>query len=216
MDINQRIRKIRQIEKKTQAEFADAIGVKRVTVTWMEKSGNNIVDQNKQIICDKFHINPHWLETGEGEMYAPPAERDLIDEMRERYRLNPIEEQILRVYMEMTLPERERLVRYAKEVNGFLDKAFEAARTIAATIAASPQAPASAEPPASAGEATAEEISAVAGDELDADPAAAFARLRPDVQQELMRLAPAVKREKTREALTGTSLLSACAVAGEA
>ena len=76
--INQRIKLIRKHAKLRQADFADLIGVKRVTISWLEQDGNTVVDQNKKIICDKFHISMHWLETGEGDMYA---ERNRADEL---------------------------------------------------------------------------------------------------------------------------------------
>jgi len=99
--INQRIRIVRKEANLKQAGFADLIGVKRVTVSWLEKDGNTIVDQNKRIICDKFHVSMHWLETGEGNMYAPDSQKDIFDSMRDELNLSDVEGKILRGYFEL-------------------------------------------------------------------------------------------------------------------
>lgn len=78
MSINERIRILRKQLGLTQRDFGTRIGLKHGTISWMEKDGNSIIDQNKRIICDKFHISMHWLETGEGDMYA---ERNRADEL---------------------------------------------------------------------------------------------------------------------------------------
>ena len=204
MTIGERIKELRKHSLKlTQTEFGEKIGLKQAAVGLYENGQRGISDQSISLICQAFNVREEWLREGKGEMFQQ-QDNAIMQSIKQAYHLDG--DCLAAVEAFLTLPPDTRAA------------VLEAARTIAATFAASPQAPASAEPPASAGEdaSTLEETSTVAGDELDADPAAAFARLRPDVQQELMRLAPAVKREKTREALTGTSLLSVCAGAGEA
>ena len=122
--INQRIRTIRKEANLKQAEFADLIGVKRVTVSWLEKDGNTIVDQNKRIICDKFHVSMHWLETGEGDMYAAESPGDIFDSMRDELNLSDVEEKILRGYFELDNHSR-------KEVSKFIIKLGREAAKVA-------------------------------------------------------------------------------------
>ena len=76
MSINERIRILRKQLGLTQRDFGAHIGLKHGTISWMEKDGNSIIDQNKRIICDKFHISMHWLETGEGNMYMDHTRTD--------------------------------------------------------------------------------------------------------------------------------------------
>ena len=76
MDINQRIKELRKNFGLNQKEFGIKLGMSQGGISWMEQSGNTIVDQNKRIICDKFHISMHWLETGEGDMYTERARAD--------------------------------------------------------------------------------------------------------------------------------------------
>ncbi|WP_196595493.1 hypothetical protein, partial [Pectinatus frisingensis] len=85
---------------------------KRVTVSWLEKSGNTITEQNKKIICDKFHISMHWFETGEGEMYALDAPFDIFDSMRKELNLSDVKEKILRGYFNLDTHSRKAVTDF--------------------------------------------------------------------------------------------------------
>ncbi len=65
-----RIEKILQDKKMTQAEFADLIGVNRSSITHImtgrNKSSDTVVARTLLAFPD---INPNWLSAGEGEMY---------------------------------------------------------------------------------------------------------------------------------------------------
>lgn len=112
MSINQRIRELRKDLNLTQKDFGTRIGLKGGTVSWMEKEGNSIIDQNKRIICDKFHVSMHWLETGEGDKYTADAASDIFDSMREEWNLSDVEEKILRKYFELGEESRRSVVDF--------------------------------------------------------------------------------------------------------
>ena len=78
MHINQRIKELRKSLNLNQSEFAKQIGITQTGVSWLERNGNTVIDQNKHLICDRFGVDLHWLETGEGNMYA---ERTRADEL---------------------------------------------------------------------------------------------------------------------------------------
>lgn len=67
--MNNRIREIRKKLHLTQKEFAMKIGLKQNAVSYMEKEGGTITEQNIKTICMQFCINEHWLRTGEGDMF---------------------------------------------------------------------------------------------------------------------------------------------------
>lgn len=68
--MKERIEKILQDKKMTQAEFADLIGVNRSSITHImtgrNKSSDTVVARTLLIFPD---INPNWLSSGEGEVY---------------------------------------------------------------------------------------------------------------------------------------------------
>ena len=112
MDINQRIKDLRKNLGLNQKDFGIKLGMSQGAISWMEQSGNTIIDQNKRIICDKFHVSMRWLETGEGEMYTPDAPSDIFDSMREELNLSIVEENILRKYFQLEAGSRQAVADF--------------------------------------------------------------------------------------------------------
>ena len=68
--MHQRIKEIRLAAGLTQAVFARRIAIGRSSVAKIETGENTPSSQTQRLICQEFGINPEWLLTGEGEMYA--------------------------------------------------------------------------------------------------------------------------------------------------
>ena len=126
MSINQRIRNLRKSLKLSQSDFGNKIGLKNSAISKLEQEGNTVVDQNKRIICDKFHISMYWLETGEGDMYAPDSPGDIFDSLREELNLSDIEEKILRGYFELDERSRKSVTDFIVNIGRSADKAASA------------------------------------------------------------------------------------------
>lgn len=67
--MNTRIRELRKSLKLSQKEFARKIGLKQNAISYMEKNGATVTEQNIKTICSQFDVNEHWLRTGSGEMF---------------------------------------------------------------------------------------------------------------------------------------------------
>ena len=67
--MNQRIRTLRQTLRLSQREFAQQIGLKQNAVSYMEKPGATVTEQNIRAICAQFGVREAWLRTGEGEIF---------------------------------------------------------------------------------------------------------------------------------------------------
>lgn len=65
-----RIKAVRKVNKMTQIEFGQKIGIKGNTVTNYETGLRNPSDAIIKSICREFNTNEHWLRTGEGEMFT--------------------------------------------------------------------------------------------------------------------------------------------------
>ena len=64
-----RIRRIRKDMNLNQTEFGAEIGCTQAAITSYE-TGRVIPDKSiRMLICQKFNVDEHWLETGEGETY---------------------------------------------------------------------------------------------------------------------------------------------------
>lgn len=67
--MNKRIRILRKALGLSQKEFADKIGLKQNAISYMEKDGSTVTEQNIKTICTQFCVNENWLRTGEGEIF---------------------------------------------------------------------------------------------------------------------------------------------------
>lgn len=74
-----RIKELRQALGLTQQEFADRIGVKRGAIANYE-IGRNASDTAIALICREFHVDEHWLRTGDGKMFtATTRDEEIMD-----------------------------------------------------------------------------------------------------------------------------------------
>lgn len=108
MSINKRINLLRKQLGMIQQDFANKIGVQRVTISWMEKEGNTITKQNIKIICDTFNVSENWLLNGEGDMFRPADEPDILDRLQQELKLTSQEMEIIRTFVELS-PEQRRM-----------------------------------------------------------------------------------------------------------
>lgn len=83
--MNERVKQIRKDAKLTQAEFGEVLGASRDSIATYE-SGRVVPDKTtRMLICSKFNVNEHWLETGDGEPYR----RGLIPQLVRVLQSNP-------------------------------------------------------------------------------------------------------------------------------
>ncbi|NPV38325.1 MAG: helix-turn-helix transcriptional regulator [Brevinematales bacterium] len=67
-----RLEELRKQLNMTQQEFAKELNIPQRTYSNYENETNKIPPEILQLISSKFHVNLHWLLTGEGEMYLKP------------------------------------------------------------------------------------------------------------------------------------------------
>lgn len=67
--MNIRIKKIRNILNLSQKDFAEKLGLKQNAISYMEKKGTTVTEQNIKLICSQFNVNENWLRTGNGEIF---------------------------------------------------------------------------------------------------------------------------------------------------
>lgn len=67
--MNNRIRELRKALGLTQRDFAQKIGLKQNAISYMEKDGSTVTEQNIHAICSQFSVNENWLRTGSGKIF---------------------------------------------------------------------------------------------------------------------------------------------------
>ena len=127
MSINRRINLLRKQLGMIQQDFANKIGVQRVTISWMEKEGNTITKQNIKIICDTFNVSENWLLNGEGEMFRPADKPDILDRLQQELKLTSQEMEIIRTFVELSPEQRRMGIEF---VQTFTSKLSDVASTL--------------------------------------------------------------------------------------
>ena len=75
-----RIREIRKKMNMTQTEFGEALGVSRSVISTYEFGKVAPSQSVLKLLTINFNVDPHWLETGEGDMFLPmDTEDELMD-----------------------------------------------------------------------------------------------------------------------------------------
>lgn len=78
-----RIKLLRKNLKMNQTEFGAAIGATQKMITTYE-TGAVVPDKSiRMLICEKFNVNPTWLETGEGKPYKEGLIPELVHALRQ-------------------------------------------------------------------------------------------------------------------------------------
>ena len=101
-----RIRQIRKDMNMNQTEFGAEIGATQKMVTTYE-TGAVIPDKPiRMLICEKFNVNPVWLETGEGM----PYKEGLIPELAQALRNMPaVQAALERLLPRLTVEDLEHI-----------------------------------------------------------------------------------------------------------
>lgn len=115
MTIGNRVKEIRTSMSLNQSEFASRLGVISATISRIEKGNRNITEQMLLSICREFHVNEHWLRTGEGEMFTQP-ETFSLDEYAQKSQLSELELDIIKSYMDLNKDVRQAILKTAQQL----------------------------------------------------------------------------------------------------
>lgn len=114
-DMISRIIKVRTDVGLNQAKFAERLNLDRSTISMCESGKRGFSKRTIADICEKFNVNPVWLETGEGEPY-----NDVITPtmklLKAEYHLDDLDIQIIEKYLELSPIERQVFKDYIKKI----------------------------------------------------------------------------------------------------
>jgi len=79
--VSNRIKAVREALKLSQREFGEKLGVSRDVISNIEYNRVAPKELLLRHMCELYHVNPHWLETGDGEMFLDdPDETSRLEE----------------------------------------------------------------------------------------------------------------------------------------
>lgn len=108
-----RVIAIRKAKKLNQTEFGEKIGLGQHAISHIEKGNNNLSPRNAELICQKFNVNPRWLETGEGEMFNPDPEDDFLDKLARDKGLDDDEKALIGSIIDLPREARQAVISWA-------------------------------------------------------------------------------------------------------
>ena len=115
MTVQERIIKIRTDAGISQAEFGNRLNIGNSTVSLLESGKRNLTSRTAADICEKFNVNPTWLETGEGEPYDE-SKQVTLKLLKAEYNLDDLDIQIIEKYMQLSPIERQVFKDYIKKI----------------------------------------------------------------------------------------------------
>ena len=107
MNINDRIRAVRNRLDLTQIEFGSKVGISQGHLTSIENGKRTVTEKTLKVICATFDVNEEWLRTGEGEMFVE-EDNELIAQLAKKYSLDAFSRRFIETYIK--LPEEQRAV----------------------------------------------------------------------------------------------------------
>jgi transcriptional regulator with XRE-family HTH domain len=69
MEINERVKRVRERLNLSMADFGNAIGLSHSGISAIEYGTRKVTEKHIKLICAVFNVSENWLRTGEGEMF---------------------------------------------------------------------------------------------------------------------------------------------------
>lgn len=115
LNVNDRIKKIREKANLTQDAFAQKINMTRNSVTLIECDKRNPSERTILDICEKFNVNYDWLKHGNGEIYKESND-SIMMLLKSEYNLDEIDIKIIEQYLTLSPIERQIFKNYIKNI----------------------------------------------------------------------------------------------------
>lgn len=77
--IGERISMVRKSQDYTLEKFGEVIGIKKGSVSLLERGINTPADRTILMICNRFRVSEQWLRTGEGDMFKSSTSSEEIE-----------------------------------------------------------------------------------------------------------------------------------------
>ena len=113
-----RVLAIRKDKNLSQTEFGNRIEISQRAVSHIETGVNDLSPRNFKLICQEFNVNPHWLETGEGEMYnqAAKSNENFLDLLAKQKGLSDEEKALIGSIIDLPSEARKAVIAWAVDL----------------------------------------------------------------------------------------------------
>ena len=113
--MEKRIQAARKAKGLTLKQLGDIIGISESAVSNIERGRNKPSGSTLILLCEKLGINRAWLETGEGEMFAPTTEQAETARMIESISDSPAMRSLLATWAQLSDENKAVFERFAAD-----------------------------------------------------------------------------------------------------
>ena len=100
--MEKRIQAVRKAKGLTLKQLGDIIGISESAVSNIERGRNKPSGSTLILLCEKLGIDREWLETGEGDMFAPVSEQDETAKLIESISDSPAMRSLLATWAQLS------------------------------------------------------------------------------------------------------------------
>ena len=111
MTQGERIREVRKALGLTLEKFGDKLGVKKNTLSALERGVNGLTDQMAKAICREYNVSYDYLIYGEGDPFDD-LRQTVLDGLCIQYELDDIDRQIIDLYISLPKELRDKVKAY--------------------------------------------------------------------------------------------------------
>ena len=113
--INERIYKLRKDLSLSQEAFGEKIGIKKASISMIEKGKNNPSEQTIKLICKEFNVSYAWLIDGVGDIFIETDDL-FIDLLAKEYDLDDLQVRLIEKFVKLDKENREAFMNFLKDV----------------------------------------------------------------------------------------------------
>ena len=113
--INERIYKLRKDLSLSQEAFGEKIGIKKASISMIEKGKNNPSEQTIKLICKEFNVSYAWLIDGVGDIFIETDDL-FIDLLAKEYDLDDLQVRLIEKFLKLDKENREAFMNFLKDV----------------------------------------------------------------------------------------------------
>ena len=113
--INERIYKLRKDLSLSQEAFGEKIGIKKASISMIEKGKNNPSEQTIKLICKEFNVSYAWLIDGVGDIFIETDDL-FIDLLAKEYDLDDLQVRLIEKFVKLDKENRESFMNFLKDV----------------------------------------------------------------------------------------------------
>ena len=104
--MNNKIKWIRKQKNLSQADFAEALNLKRNSISLIEVGKRNPSDRTIMDICKTFNVSEEWLRTGNGDPFIETPST-ILDQLQKEYDLDDFTTNLILQYLSLNADQRQ-------------------------------------------------------------------------------------------------------------